>query len=80
MAESGKGKALANAQEFSDFIKLMSMSGGRASETLRLKKTDVDWLNRQLIFGSDGLTKNGKMRRVYFNPKLKAHPHMFDLA
>ncbi|PYK63826.1 MAG: hypothetical protein DME21_01700 [Verrucomicrobia bacterium] len=33
----------------------MSMSGGRASETLRLKKTDVDWLNRQLIFGSDGL-------------------------
>ena len=73
VVESGKGKALANAQEFTDFIKLMSMSGGRASETLRLKKTDVDWLNRQLIFGSDGLTKNGKMRRVDFNPKLKAH-------
>jgi len=27
VVESGKGKALANAQEFSDFIKLMSMSG-----------------------------------------------------
>jgi len=72
VVESANGKPLANAQEFADFIKLMSMSGGRASETLRLKKTDVDWLNRQLTFGSDGLAKNGKIRRVDFNPKLEA--------
>jgi len=73
VVESGNGKPLANAQEFSDFIKLMSMSGGRASETLRLKRSDVDLLNRQLTFGSDGLAKNGKLRRVDFNPRLEAH-------
>jgi len=43
------------------------------SETLRLKWSDVDWQNRQIVIGSDGLTKNYESRVVDFNQKLEAH-------
>ena len=42
------------------------------SESLRLKWSDVDWKQRQLTIGSDGLSKNHKARVVDFNPKLEA--------
>jgi integrase len=50
----------------------MACCGSRRSETLRLKWSDVDWQNRQLTIGSDGLAKNHQARVVDFNPKLEA--------
>jgi integrase len=60
-------------QQVADFIKLMAYSGGRASETLRLRWSDVDFARDQLTFGSDGLAKNHRSRCVDFNPSLKSH-------
>ena len=71
--EVEKARPLQNAQQFSDYIKLMSFCGSRMSETLRLKWSDVDWQNRQLTIGSDGLTKNYESRVVDLNPKLETH-------
>lgn len=62
-----------NGQQFSDYVRLMAYAGSRRDETLRLKLSDVDWQNKQLVIGSDGLTKNRKARRVDFNPALEAH-------
>jgi integrase len=60
-----------NGQEFADYIRLMAFCGARMSESLRLKWSDVDWLQRQITIGSDGLAKNHKTRVVDFNPKLE---------
>ena len=60
-------------QLVSDFIKLMAFAGSRRSETLRLRWEDVDWSNRVLTIGADGLAKSGKSRRVQFNEKLDRH-------
>ena len=65
-------------QMLSDFIQMMAYSGGRWSETLRLRWQGVDLVNGQLTVGSDGQTKNRKARVVDFNPKLKAL--LFDMA
>ncbi len=62
-----------NGQEFADYIKLMSYCGSRMTETLHLKWADVDWEQRQLAIGADGLSKNGQARHVDFNSKLEAH-------
>lgn len=62
-----------NGVEFCDYIKLMAFCGSRMSETLRLKWSDVDFGQRQITIGSDGLAKNHKARVVDFNPKLEAH-------
>jgi integrase len=60
-----------NGQEFSDYVRLMAYCGSRMDETLRLKWSDLDWQNRQLTIGSDGLSKNGQARAVDFNFKLE---------
>ncbi|MCI0744045.1 MAG: site-specific integrase [Verrucomicrobia subdivision 3 bacterium] len=62
-----------NGQQFSDYVRLMAYCGSRRDETLRLKWSDVDWQNKQLVIGSDGLAKNHKPRRVDFNPTLEIH-------
>lgn len=62
-----------NWEQFGDYIRLMSYCGSRRDETLRLKWSDVDWKNNQLVVGSDGQTKNGLPRAVDFNPKLEGH-------
>ena len=62
-----------NGQEFADYIHLMAYCGSRRDETLRLKWEDVDWQNKQITIGADGLAKNRKSRAVDFNPKLEAH-------
>jgi len=56
-----------------DYVRLMKTCGSRASETLRLQWSDVDWDRKQLIIGSDGLTKNHESRVVDFNPALESH-------
>jgi integrase len=66
-------KVSKNGVQFTDYVLLMAYCGSRKSETLRLKWSDVDWDRKQLIVGSDGMTKNGKSRTVDFNEKLKRH-------
>ena len=55
------------------FILLMAFCGGRWSETLRLRWQDVDFKQKQLHIGRDGLSKNGESRSVDFNSRLKKH-------
>jgi integrase len=62
-----------NGQQFADFMQLMCYCGGRMTETLRLRWSDVDWDNEQLTIGSDGYTKGKRFRAVDFNPKLRGH-------
>jgi integrase len=62
-----------NGREFADYILLLSYSGARMSEALRLKWADVDFERKQLTIGSDGMSKNHKARVVDFNSKLETH-------
>lgn len=62
-----------NGVQFSDYIKLMAFCGPRASETLRLVWQDVNWQQKQLTIGSDGLSKNHQSRVVDFSPALELH-------
>lgn len=68
-----------NAQQFTDYIQLMSYSGARRNEALGLQWDDVDWDNEQLHLRrqitDNGIAdlKNNETRTVDFNPKLKAH-------
>ena len=57
-------------QLLADYIRLMARCGSRASETLRLMWSDVDWGQQQLTIGSDGLSKNHQSRAVDFNAAL----------
>ena len=59
-----------NGQLLADYLRLMTRCGSRASETLRLKWSDVKWDKQQLIIGSDGLSKNHESRAVDFNTSL----------
>jgi integrase len=68
-----------NAQQFTDYIRLMSYCGARRNEALGLKWEDVDFDNAQLHLrrqvtdhGIQDL-KNNETRTVDFNPKLKGH-------
>ena len=60
-----------NGVGFADLIRFLAYCGTRISETLRLKWQDVDWQQKQIIIGADGLAKNHKSRHVDFNPKLE---------
>ena len=62
-----------HGQLLADYVRLMKTCGSRASETLRLQWSDLDWDRKQLIIGSDGLTKNHESRVVDFNPALETH-------
>ena len=62
-----------NGVEFADYVRLMAYCGSRMTETLGLKWSDVDWMNRQLTIGADGQSKNHKSRVVDFNAKLESH-------
>ena len=62
-----------NGREFADYILLLAYCGARMSEALRLKWSDVDWRQKQLTIGADGLTKNRKARFVDFNLELEKH-------
>jgi integrase len=68
-----KGQPLKNAQQFSDYIRLMAHCGARRNETLRLLWSDVDFERKQITIGSDGQSKNGEARTVDFNSALVAH-------
>jgi len=56
-----------------DVLRFMMTCGSRIAETLRLRWSDVDFAQRQITIGSDGLAKNRKHRVVDFNEPLEAH-------
>ncbi len=62
-----------NGPEFVDYIRLLAFSGARMAEALRLKWSDVDWKQKQLTIGADGLSKNRKARVVDFTRELEMH-------
>ena len=71
VAESGNG--FKNGQQFADYVRLMAFCGSRRDETLRLKWPDVDWRQKQLTIGADGMSKNRKARVVDYNAQLEEH-------
>ena len=62
-----------NGAQFKDLILFLCYSGGRISESLRLKWQDVDWTQRHVTIGYDGKVKNYKARVVDFNSNLENH-------
>ena len=62
-----------NGRELAEYIFLLAYSGARMAEALRLKWSDVDWKQKQLTIGSDGLSKNHRSRVVDFNAELEKH-------
>ena len=56
-----------------DVLRLMTACGARIAESLRLRWSDVNFTQRQITIGSDGLSKNQKHRVVDFNEPLEAH-------
>lgn len=70
--DDGKTLVSRNGQQLADLLHLLSFSGAREMETLRLQWTDVDFQNRVLHIGRDGQTKNREARTVDFNPDLEA--------
>ncbi len=63
--------ATKNAVEFTDYFRFLLYSGAREKETLRLRWSNVDFAEGQVVIGSDGLSKNHEARHVDFNPQLK---------
>ena len=57
MCQAAK-KVSKNAREFADYIMLLAYSGARMAEALRLTWSDVNWKQKQLTIGADGLNKN----------------------
>ena len=62
-----------NGAQFKDLILFLCYSGGRISESLRLRWQDVDWTQRHITIGYDGRVKNYKARVVNFNDNLESH-------
>lgn len=60
-------------QTLADALRLMACCGSRIAETLRLRWADVDFEQKQITIGADGLAKNRKHRAVDFNASLEAH-------
>jgi integrase len=62
-----------NAAELVDFLRLLAYSGAREQEALALSWQDVDFEKGQVTIGAVASTKNGEVRTVDFNPKLRSH-------
>jgi integrase len=67
------GMEYKNGAQFRDLILFLCYSGGRISESLRLRWQDVDWTQRHVTIGYDGRVKNYKARVVNFNENLETH-------
>lgn len=61
-----------NGDELVDYLRFLAYSGAREQEALRVKWTDVEFENERVTIGSDGMSKNGEVRTVEFNPQLGA--------
>lgn len=57
-------------EQVADWIALAMYSGGRVSELLKLRWSNVDWSQKQLVFPAQ-TAKSGEERRVDFNRNLE---------
>jgi integrase len=62
-----------NGAELVDFLRLLAYSGAREQEALALRWRDVDFERGHVTVGAAISTKNGEVRTVDFNPKLRSH-------
>ena len=62
-----------NGKELEDYLKFLAYSGARCSEALRIPLSDVDFTQKHVCIGADGLAKNGLHRYVDFTSELEAH-------
>ncbi len=65
--------ALRNGAELADLVKVLALAGGRLTETLRLRWSDIGLLQGTMRFGADGRSKNGRPRNLPLNPELEEH-------
>jgi len=63
--------ATKNASQFADYFRFLLYTGSREQESLRIRWADVDWENRLVTIGADGLSKNHESRTIDFNPDLE---------
>ena len=74
-----------NGEQLNDFLRLLSFTGAREQEALKLRWSHVDFERRRLFIGADetftakamtigtgGTSKNRRSRIVDFNPQLEA--------
>ncbi len=77
-----------NSQQLHDFLRLLSFTGAREQEALRLRWSHVDFKRRRIFIGADenftaaamtigsgGTSKSHSSRIVDFNPQLEALLH-----
>jgi integrase len=64
-------EATKNAPQFCDYFRLLLCTGAREQESLRIRWADIDWKNRLVTIGADGLSKNHESRTIDFNPDLE---------
>ncbi|MDD5350031.1 MAG: site-specific integrase [Chthoniobacteraceae bacterium] len=57
-------------QQFSDYLRLLALTGAREKEALHLRRGSVDWTAGHIRFD---VTKNKKSRTVDMGPALRAH-------
>ncbi len=67
-----------SGQQLADALRLMAYCGSRIAETLRLRWEDVDFKQKQITIGADGLAKNRRHRVVDFKAPLEAHLRDMD--
>jgi integrase len=60
-----------NGAQLADYILFLAYCGARCNEALQIKWVDVDFPGRLLCIGTDGSSKNSRVRYVDFNPDLE---------
>lgn len=61
-----------NATLLAFYLRFLALSGGREKESLRIRWSDVDFENRQVTIGADGLAKTARHRSVNFSGELES--------
>jgi integrase len=62
-----------NGVQLADYIRLLTFSGAREVEALKIRWEDVDFERKTMVIGWDGSSKNHEHRRVDISPQLEAH-------
>ena len=62
-----------NGQQFADYLRLLSLTGAREQEAIKLRWPDVSFERKLLTIGADADTKNREARHVDFNSELETH-------
>ena len=60
-----------NADLLKFYLRFLALSGAREKEALRIRWSDVDFENRQITIGADGMAKNARHRSVNLSGELE---------